>query len=353
MKKIAFFGAKSYDREAFDAANNGRYEIRYFRTRLAATSVPLAEECDAVCAFVNDTIDKEVIERLIAKGVKVIAMRCAGYNNVDIETAFDTGMTVVRVPAYSPYAVAEHAAALLLSLNRHIHKAAARTRDYNFSLSGLTGFDLHGKTAGIIGAGKIGRIFADIMKGFGMKVLAYDAFPNPNSGLEYCELDRIFSECDVISLHCPLTPDSHHLINRENLRKMKPNAILINTSRGGLIDSEALLHALRRGYIGGAGLDVYEEEGDWFYDDHSDAVSQNKVLSLLVGMPNVIITSHQAFLTREALNNIANTTLDNLDAFFGDKPLENEICYCCHDGKTIMPANCAKRLTGRCDHKRC
>lgn len=353
MKKIAFFGAKSYDREAFDAANNGRYEIRYFRTRLAATSVPLAEDCDAVCAFVNDTVDKEVIEKLVAKGVKLVAMRCAGYNNVDIEAAFDTGMTVVRVPAYSPYAVAEHAAALLLTLNRHIHKAAARTRDYNFSLNGLTGFDLHGKTAGIIGAGKIGRIFADIMKGFGMKVLAYDAFPNPASGLEYCELDRIFAECDVVSLHCPLTPDSHHLINRETLRKMKPNAILINTSRGGLIDSEALLHALRRGYIGGAGLDVYEEEGDWFYDDHSDALSQNKVLSLLVAMPNVIITSHQAFLTREALANIASTTLGNLDAFFADAPLENEICYCCHGGKTTMPANCAKRLTGRCDHKRC
>lgn len=353
MKKIAFFGAKPYDQEAFDAANNGRYEIRYFRTRLGPTSIPLAEDCDAVCAFVNDTVDKEVVDGLAKRGVKLVAMRCAGYNNVDIRAALDAGVTVVRVPAYSPYAVAEHAAALLLTLNRHIHRAAARTRDYNFSLAGLTGFDLHGKTAGIIGAGKIGRIFADIMKGFGMKVLAYDAYPAEGTGLEYCDLERIFKECDVISLHCPLTADSHHLINRETLRKMKPTAILINTSRGGLIDSEALLHALRHGYVGGAGLDVYEEEGDWFYDDHSEALIQNKNLSLLVAMPNVIMTSHQAFLTREALTNIATTTLKNLDDYFADAPLENEICYCCHDGKTTMPTNCAKRLTGRCDHKRC
>lgn len=352
MKKIAFFGAKSYDREAFDAANNGRYELRYFRTRLAPTSLPLADDCDAVCAFVNDTVDKEVVEGLKKRGIELIAMRCAGYNNVDFKAAYDEGVTVVRVPAYSPYAVAEHAAALLLTLNRHLHKAAARTRDYNFSLNGLTGFDLHGKTAGIIGAGKIGRIFGDIMKGFGMKVLAFDHYPIEGNGFEYCDMDRIFKEADVISLHCPLTSDNHHLVNSEKLAMMKKNAILINTSRGGLIDSDALLDALREGQIGGAGLDVYEEEGEWFYDDHSESIKQNKNLSLLVSMPNVIITSHQAFLTHEALSNIANTTLNNLDAFFSGAELENEVCYCCRDGKTVMPPNCPKRTTGKCTHKR-
>ena len=266
MTKIAVFDAKPYDRASFDAANAGRYALRYFETRLTAASVPLAEGCAGVCAFVNDVVDAATVEGLVARGVKVLALRCAGYNNVDFKAAFEKGLTVVRVPAYSPYAVAEHAMALLMTLNRHLHKAAARTRDFNFSLVGLTGMDLHGKTAGVVGTGKIGRIFCDICKGLGMRVLAYDAFPNPASGLDYVTLDRLLAESDVVSLHCPLTPETHHLFNAKTIGMMKPGAFLVNTSRGGLVESGALLDALRSGRLGGAGLDVYEEESDWFYD---------------------------------------------------------------------------------------
>ena len=352
MKKIAFFETKPYDRESFDRANQGRYDICYFETRLKAPSVPLAEGCDAACAFVNAEIDAKVVEGLVKRGVKILAMRCAGYNNVDFEAACKYGLTVVRVPAYSPYAVAEHAAALLLTLNRHIHKASARTRDFNFSLVGLTGFDLHGKTAGIVGTGKIGRIFADICKGFGMKVIAYDAFPNPASGLEYVALDELLAQSDVVSLHCPLLPETHHMINAETLGKVKPGMVLINTSRGGLVDSEALLAALRHGKIGGAGLDVYEEESEWFYEDRSDVTRQNKTLSLLVSMPNVIVTSHQAFSTHEALANIADTTLQNLDDYFAGKPLENEICYHCLKSGGQPKAGCVQRAKGLCPGNR-
>lgn len=299
----------------------------------------------------NAEIDREVVEGLVANGVKVLAMRCAGYNNVDFKAAYEVGLTVVRVPAYSPYAVAEHAVALLLALTRHIHKAAARTRDFNFSLVGLTGFDLHGKTAGVIGTGKIGRIFCDICKGFGMNVLAYDAYPNTSSGLEYVSMERLLAEADVISLHCPLLPNTRHLINAETLTKVKHGVTIINTSRGGLIDSEALLAALREGTVGAAGLDVYEEESEWFYEDHSDVTLQNKTLSLLVSLPNVIVTSHQAFLTKEALANIAQTTLANLDAFFADEPLENEICYRCLGTGGASKADCPRRSNGRC-HRR-
>ena len=348
MKTIAFFDAKPYDRESFDQFNNGRYEIRYFESRLKAAALPLAKGCDAACAFVNAEIDRTVVEGLVANGVKVLAMRCAGYNNVDFKAAYENGLTVVRVPAYSPYAVAEHAVALLMALTRHIHKAAARTRDFNFSLVGLTGFDLHGKTAGVIGTGKIGRIFCDICKGFGMKVIAYDAFPNPASGLDYVPLEQLLAEADVISLHCPLLPDTHHLINAETLAKVKPGVTLINTSRGGLVDSEALLAALREGTVGAAGLDVYEEESEWFYEDRSDVTLQNKTLSLLVSLPNVIVTSHQAFLTKEALANIAQTTLSNLDDYFAGRPLENEICYRCMGTGGALKANCPRRINGRC-----
>ena len=347
MKKLAFFDTKPYDRESFDRENRGRYDIRYFETRLTASALPLAAGCDAVCAFVNDEIDRKVIEGLTAAGIKVLALRCAGYNNVDFKVAYDMKLTVVRVPAYSPYAIAEHAAALLLALNRHIHKAAARTRDFNFSLVGLTGFDLHGKAAGIVGTGKIGRIFADICKGFGMRVLAYDAFPNPASGLEYVTLDKLLAESDVVSLHCPLLPETKHLINAEALAKAKHGFTLINTSRGGLVDSEALLSALRNGTVGAAGLDVYEEESEWFYEDRSDVTRQNKTLSLLVSLPNVIVTSHQAFLTHEALANIATTTLKNLDDYFAGAPLENEICYRCLGTGGAKP-NCPRRANGRC-----
>ena len=348
MKRLAFFDTKPYDRESFDRLNAGRYEIRYFETRLTAAALPLADGCDAACAFVNAEIDRAVVEGLVARGIKVLAMRCAGYNNVDFKAAYESGLTVVRVPAYSPYAVAEHAAALLLALNRHIHRAASRTRDFNFSLSGLTGFDLHGKTAGIVGTGKIGRIFADICKGFGMKVIAYDAFPNPPTQLEYVALDRLLAESDIVSLHCPLLPETKHMINAESLAKARHGLTLINTSRGGLVDSEALLAALRDGTVGAAGLDVYEEESEWFYEDRSDATRRNKTLALLVSMPNVIVTSHQAFLTHEALANIASTTLANLDAYFSGAPLENEICYRCLGTGGAAKSNCPRRANGRC-----
>ena len=348
MKKLAFFDTKPYDRESFDRLNDGRYDIRYFETRLTSVALPLAEGCDAACAFVNSEIDRAVVEGLVARGVKALALRCAGYNNVDFRAAFEKGLTVVRVPAYSPYAVAEHAAALLLGLTRHIPRAASRTRDFNFSLVGLTGFDLHGKTAGIVGTGKIGRIFADICKGFGMRVLAYDAFPNPATGLEYVPLDRLLAESDVVSLHCPLLPETKHLVNADSLAKAKRGFTLINTSRGGLVDSEALLAALRDGTVGAAGLDVYEEESEWFYEDRSDVTRQNKTLSLLVSLPNVIVTSHQAFLTREALANIASTTLANLDAYFNGASLENEICYRCLGTGGAAKADCPRRANGRC-----
>ena len=337
MKKIAFFDTKPYDRESFDCINAGRYDIRYFETRLTAAALPLANGCDAACAFVNAEIDRAVVEGLVNAGIKVLAMRCAGYNNVDFKAAFEAGLTVLRVPAYSPYAVAEHAAALLMTLNRHIHKAAARTRDFNFSLVGLTGFDLHGKTVGIVGLGKIGRI-----------VLAFDAMPRPMENVEFVSMDRILAEADVLSLHCPLMPETHHLFNEETFDKVKRGVVLINTSRGGLVDSEALLAALRDGRIGAAGLDVYEEESEWFYEDRSDVTKQNKTLSLLVSMPNVIVTSHQAFLTREALSNIATTTLANLDAYFAGEPLENEICYRCVSSGGMAKTSCPKRQNGRC-----
>lgn len=350
MKKIAFFDSKPYDRESFDRVNNGRYEIKYFETRLSSAALPLLEGCDAVCAFVNAEIDRAVIEGITQRGIKVLAMRCAGYNNVDFAAAYELGLTVVRVPAYSPYAVAEHAMALLMTLNRRLHKAAMRTRDYNFSLVGFTGVDLHGKTAGVIGTGKIGRVFCDICKGLGMRVLAYDAYPNPESGLEFVSFERLLEESDVISLHCPLTPATHHIINRKTISKMKDGVLFINTSRGGLVDSDAMLEALREGKLGGAGLDVYEEESEWFYEDRSSITKQNKTLSLLVSMPNVIVTSHQAFLTHEALENIATTTLENLDAYFSGLPLVNEICYRCMGAGAPQGnvAMCPNRVNGRC-----
>ena len=349
MTKIALFDAKPYDRASFDAANAGRYDFHYFEARLTAESVPLADGCGGVCAFVNDAVDAATVAGLVARGVKVLALRCAGYNNVDFKAAFEKGLTVVRVPAYSPYAVAEHAASLLMTLNRHLHKAAARTRDFNFSLVGLTGRDLHGKTAGVVGTGRIGRVFCDICRGLGMRVLAYDAFPDAASGLDYVPLDRLLADSDVVSLHCPLTPETRHLLDAATISKMKPGALLVNTSRGGLVESEALLDALREGHLGGAALDVYEEESDWFFEDNSQRVKQDKVLALLVSMPNVIVTSHQAFLTREALANIAATTCANLDAFFAGRPLENEICYRCTGASVASkPATCASRRNGRC-----
>ena len=328
--KVAFFDAKPYDKPGFDAYSAGTgLEIKYFETKLNEDTVRLAKDFDSVCVFVNDTVNAAVVDALYALGVKVIALRCAGFNNVDTRACFGK-LHVFRVPAYSPHAVAEHAMALLLTVNRHTNKAYIRTRDFNFSLSGLTGFDLHGKTAGIAGTGKIGRCFADICRGFGMRVIAYDKFPAAESGLTYVDLPELLKQADVISLHCPLTDETRHMISAAALGSMKPGVTVINTSRGALIDTEALIEGLRSGKIGAACLDVYEEEGDLFYEDCSEHIVRDDMLVRLISMPNVIVTSHQAFLTREALNNIAETTVKNLLLFEKGEPSpDTEVCYHC------------------------
>ena len=342
--KVAFFDAKPYDKIGFDRYVEGTdISIKYFETHLNEDTVSLAKGYDCVCVFVNDIVNKAVVDKLYEQGVKMIALRCAGFNNVDTRACFGK-IHVFRVPAYSPYAVAEHAMALLLSLNRHIPRAYTRTRDFNFSLSGLTGFDLYGKTVGVVGTGKIGKIFADICKGFGMRILAYDKFPNENLGLEYVELPELLAKSDVISLHCPLTDETHHLINAESVAQMKPGAIIINTSRGGLIDTEALIDGIKTGQVYGAGLDVYEEEGDLFYEDFSGHVIQDDTLIRLIAMPNVIVTSHQAYLTKEALDNIAHTTVTNIQNFFAGEPSpDTEVCYHCS-----RQATCLKERNKKC-----
>lgn len=323
MDKIAMFDTKPYDRTWFDQLNT-RYHIKYLEPKLTPDTVSLAHGCRAVIPFVNDTLDRTVIDGLCAEGVEMIALRCAGYNNVDRAAAAGR-IPVVRVPGYSPYAVAEFTMGLLLTLNRKLHKACFRTRDFNFSLNGLVGFDLHGKTAGIIGTGKIGQIFIQICRGFGMHVLAYDPFPVPDADFSYVSLEELLQKSDIVSLHCPLTEQSRHLINRDTIAQMRDGAYLLNTSRGMLVESEALLDALKSGKLAGAGLDVYEEETDFFFEDRSDSIDRDTILSLLVSMPNVVLTSHQAFLTTEALHNIAKVTLENLDAFFRDGTLQNEV----------------------------
>ncbi|MBR3282730.1 MAG: 2-hydroxyacid dehydrogenase [Ruminococcus sp.] len=323
--KIAFFDTKNYDVAGFEEYG-GKHgmKFKFYETKLNADTADLAKGCEAVCVFVNDTVDAAVIDRLCELGVRIIALRCAGYNNVDIAYAKDR-ITVVRVPAYLPYAVAEHAMALLLTSIRRIHKAYIRTRDFNFSLNGLTGFDLHGKTVGVVGTGKIGRIFIDICRGFGMKIIAYDKFPAKDSGIDYVELDELFSCSDIISFHCPLTEDTYHLISRETVGQLKKGVVLLNTSRGALIDAEALLEGIKSRQIGAACLDVYEEEGDVFFNDFSGHIIADDVLARLISMPNVIVTSHQAFLTEEALNNIAETTVANLLAFSNGEKSGNEL----------------------------
>lgn len=326
MKKVAMFDTKTYDKIWFDRLNNDRYEIHYFEGKLTEDTVSLTKGYEVVCAFVNDDINEEVVKQMASNGVGLLAMRCAGYSNVDIQTAYGK-IKIARVPAYSPYAVAEFAMGLLLTLNRKLHKAYNRTREYNFNINGLTGMDMYGKTVGVIGTGKIGQVFVNICKGFGMRVLAYDIFPNESLGYEYVDLDTLFRESDVISLHCPLTEQTYHIIDEAAVSKMKEHCYIINTSRGGLIDSKALLDALRERRIGGAGLDVYEEEAEFFFEDHSEKGIMDATLALLSAMPNVIITSHQAFLTEEALSNIAKVTFDNMDAFFAGKELVNEVVY--------------------------
>lgn len=344
MKKIAFFDAKPYDKIWFDKTNPG-YEIIYCDARLDKSTAKLAEGCEVVCAFVNDEIDKSVIDTLYKIGVRLLAMRCAGYSNVDFKSAYNK-INVVRVPAYSPHAVAEHAMAVLQTLNRRIHKAYIRTRDFNFSLNGLTGIDLCGKTAGIIGTGKIGRVLIDICRGYGMNILAYDKFPAKDAGYEYVELDELLSRSDVVSIHCPLTEETFHMLDEKAFKKMKKGAFLINTSRGALVNSEALLAALNDGTLRGAGLDVYEEEADFFFRDLSESVLRDDLLATLISLPNVIITSHQAFLTEEALESIARTTYANIDEFFSGGFLTNEVCYQCDTGK--ITENCRNARKERC-----
>lgn len=330
MIRVVFFDTKEYDKASFERAGTDQdMEFKFLEAKLTEDTAELAKGCDVVCVFVNDTVNAKVIDKLYDCGVKMIALRCAGYNNVDVEHAFGK-IHVVHVPAYSPYAVAEHAAALLLTSIRRIHKAYNRTRDFNFSLSGLTGFDLHGKTVGVIGTGKIGRIFINICQGFGMNVIAYDRFPPKDSDIKYVGLDELFKRSDIISLHCPLTEETKHLISADAIKKMKKGVVILNTSRGALIDAEALLEGIKARKVGAACLDVYEEEADIFFEDRSGHILNDELLSRLISMPNVIVTSHQAFLTEEALANIADTTVNNIKSYFErDGICDNELCYRC------------------------
>ncbi|MCR4794538.1 MAG: 2-hydroxyacid dehydrogenase [Ruminococcus sp.] len=323
--KVAFFDTKPYDTPSFEkfGKENG-IKFKFYETKLNEDTVALAKGCEAVCVFVNDTVNSAVIDKLEALGVKILALRCAGYNNVDVQYAKGK-LRVVSVPAYSPYAVAEHAMALLLTSIRRVHKAFIRTRDHNFSLNGLTGFDLHGKTVGVVGTGKIGRIFINICRGFGMNVIAYDKFPAKDSDIEYVELDELFSRSDIISFHCPLTDETYHMIDEKSVEKLKKGVVIVNTSRGALIDAEALLEGIKARKIGAACLDVYEEEKNVFFQDFSGHIIADDTLARLISMPNVIVTSHQAFLTEEALSNIAETTVSNLIACHKGEECANEL----------------------------
>lgn len=342
--KIAFFDAKPYDKEAFDpvAEQNG-VRIKYFETKLNADTADLAHGYDAVCVFVNDTVDAAVIDRLVELGVQVLALRCAGFNHVDMKHAYGK-IHVLRVPAYSPYAVAEHTMALLLTSIRRIHKAYIRTKDFNFSLSGLTGFDLYGKTVGVIGTGRIGRVFIDICRGFGMRVLAYDKFPVPaldnGDTVRYVPLEELMANSDIISLHCPLNDETHHIMDGAALERCKRGVIILNTSRGALVDAEALLAGIKSRKVGAACLDVYEEESDLFFEDNSGHILEDDTLARLISMPNVIVTSHQAFLTKEALSNIAETTVGNIVGFLQNGQCANELCYRCGETADCKDGTC-------------
>ena len=329
--KIAFFDAKSYDKPSFDRfGGEQEVEFKYFEAKLNEDTVELAHGFDGVCVFVNDTVNAAVIDRLCELGVSLVALRCAGFNNVDMKHAFGR-IHVVRVPAYSPYAVAEHTMALLLTSIRRIHKAYIRSRDFNFSLNNMTGFDLHGKTVGVIGTGRIGRVFIDICRGFGMKVLCYDKFPaqglDNGDTIRYVEPDELFANSDIISLHCPLTEETYHIIDETALNKCKKGVVLLNTSRGALVDAEALLAGIKSRKVGAACLDVYEEESDLFFEDNSGHILEDDTLARLISMPNVIVTSHQAFLTEEALSNIAETTVNNIVEMIATGSCPNELCY--------------------------
>ncbi len=325
--RIAFFDSKNYDKPSFDKyAEGAGLQIKYYETKLCADTVDLARGYDAVCVFVNDTVDSAVIDALYEMNCRILALRCAGFNNVDMKHARGK-LRVVRVPAYSPYAVAEHAMAMLLTSIRRIHKAYIRTKDFNFSLNNLTGFDLHGKTVGVVGTGKIGRVFIDICRGFGMKVIAYDPYPAADTNIRYVSLEELFASSDIISLHCPLTEQNRYLINRATIAQMKKGVVILNTSRGALIDSDALLEGIKARHVGAACLDVYEEESELFFEDYSGHIVEDDTLARLISMPNVLVTSHQAFLTVEALDNIAETTVRNLTDLWERGQCDNELCY--------------------------
>jgi D-lactate dehydrogenase len=326
---IAVFSTKPYDQRYLEEANHRHgFGLTFLEPRLTLATSSLAAGSEAVCLFVNDRADTPVVRALAEGGTRLIALRCAGYNNVDLRAAATCGITVVRVPAYSPFAVAEHTVALMLTLNRHTHRAVARVRDGNFALDGLLGFDFHGRTAGIVGTGRIGVATASILRGFGCRVLAFDPAPSQAAvdlGVEYVSLDRLLGESDVVTLHCPLSPASHHLIDANAIARMKRGVMLINTSRGALVDARAAIEALKGGHLGYLGLDVYEEEADLFFEDLSSRVLQDDVLARLLTFPNVVVTSHQAFFTHEALAAIAETTLANVRAFAQGQPLANAV----------------------------
>ena len=342
--KIAFFDTKPYDKLSFDRySESSGIEFKFYETKLNEDTVYLAHGFDGVCVFVNDTVNAFVIDKLAEMGVKVIALRCAGFNNVDMKYAFGK-IHVVRVPAYSPYAVAEHTMALLLTSIRRIHKAYNRSKEFNFSLNGLTGIDLYGKTVGIIGTGKIGKVFINICRGFGMKVLAYDKYPDRSiedeNRIKYVSMDEIFTNSDIISLHCPLNDETYHLIDENAIDKCKKGVIILNTSRGALVDAEALLNGIKSRKIGAACLDVYEEESDLFFEDNSGHIMEDDTLARLISMPNVIVTSHQAFLTEEALENIASTTVNNITDMLIKNQCANELCYRCGSTEDCKSGKC-------------
>jgi D-lactate dehydrogenase len=327
--KVAVFNAKPYDRQFFITANyDHEHELVFLEPRLSRETALLAKGFPAVCVFVNDQLDAHVLEILASHGTRLIALRCAGFNNVDLKAAAKLRITIVRVPAYSPYAVAEHTIGLILTLNRKIHRAYNRVREGNFSLDGLLGFDLHNRTIGIVGTGRIGQIVAQIMQGFGCRILAYDVYPNPACeavGVKYVKLAKLLTDADIITMHCPLTPETHHLINQDAIAQMKRGVMLINTSRGGLIDTEAVIHGLKSQKVGSLALDVYEQESDLFFEDLSDQIIQDDVFERLLTFPNVLITAHQAFFTKEALQNIAETTLSNISDVQQGKECTNQV----------------------------
>lgn len=337
--KIAFFDSKSYDKQSFKQYEKD-YEIIYYDTRLTNQTVYLAKGYDCICIFVNDIVDKDVIDKLVEYDIKLILLRCAGYNNVDLKYCYGK-IHVFRVPAYSPYAVAEHTMALLLTLNRKIHKAYIRTRNFNFEIQGLEGFDLKDKTIGVIGTGKIGKVFINIAKGFSMNVIAYDQYQSED--INYVTLDELLAKSDIISLHCPLTKQTKHLINSQTINKMQRKPIIINTSRGELINTNDLIDAIKSKKISGACLDVYEEESNIFFKDYSSQIIEDETLLELISLPNVIVTSHQAYLTKEALNNIAQTTIKNINDYINYGYGENELCYGC--GKVD---ECMKNRNAKC-----